>query len=179
MDGFCGVGGNAIQFAFSCERVIAIDIDPEKIRQARNNARVYGVEDRIEFIVGDFFKIVPNFPTANVVFLSPPWGGPEYCTEEMYDIQSMIPMDGVKIFNAAREITEDIAYYVPRNVDTDQMASLARPGGQVQLQKNILGGRPQAITAYYGNLCGKASPLLPLPINTDTFSAFGKKYAFL
>ena len=101
------------------------------------------------------------------MFLSPPWGGPEYRNEEMYDIQSMIPMDGVKIFNAAREITEDIAYYVPRNVDTDQMASLARPGGQVQLQKNILGGRPQAITAYYGNLCDKASPLLPLPINTD------------
>lgn len=30
VDGFCGVGGNAIQFAFTCERVIAIDIDPQK-----------------------------------------------------------------------------------------------------------------------------------------------------
>merc|ERR1740129_2322434 len=27
VDGFCGVGGNSIQFAFTCERVIAIDID--------------------------------------------------------------------------------------------------------------------------------------------------------
>ena len=60
VDGFCGVGGNAIQFAFTCERVIAIDIDPAKIQLARHNAAVYGVADRIEFIVGDFFKVVPK-----------------------------------------------------------------------------------------------------------------------
>ena len=41
MDGFCGVGGNAIQFAFTCERVIAIDIDPQKIAMARHNAGSY------------------------------------------------------------------------------------------------------------------------------------------
>jgi tRNA G37 N-methylase Trm5 len=51
------VGGNAIQFAFTCERVIAIDIDPYKIELARKNAAVYGVQDRIEFIVGDFFQV--------------------------------------------------------------------------------------------------------------------------
>ena len=32
----------------------------------------------------------------------------------------MIPMDGIEIFNAALQITENIAYYVPRNVNTDQ-----------------------------------------------------------
>lgn len=26
---------------------------------AKNNARVYGVEDKIEFVVGDFFKLAP------------------------------------------------------------------------------------------------------------------------
>ena len=31
VDGFCGVGGNAIQFALTCERVIAIDIDPQLV----------------------------------------------------------------------------------------------------------------------------------------------------
>ncbi len=75
VDAFCGVGGNAIQFAFSCERVIAIDIDPRKIQLARSNAAVYGVADRIEFICGDFFKVVPELFCADVIFLSPPWGG--------------------------------------------------------------------------------------------------------
>ena len=60
VDAFCGVGGNSIQFALTCERVIAIDIDPTKIELARLNAQIYGVADRIEFIVGDFFEVVPN-----------------------------------------------------------------------------------------------------------------------
>jgi trimethylguanosine synthase len=55
-----GVGGNAIQFAMTCERVIAIDNSAEKIEMAKHNARIYGVEDRIEFIVGDFLKVAPG-----------------------------------------------------------------------------------------------------------------------
>ncbi|GBL93092.1 Trimethylguanosine synthase [Araneus ventricosus] len=77
VDAFCGAGGNAIQFAFTCNHVIAIDIDPKKIELAKNNARVYGVEKHIDFIIGDFFSIAPQLK-ADVVFLSPPWGGPGY-----------------------------------------------------------------------------------------------------
>lgn len=57
--------------------VIAIDIDPTKIEMAKHNATVYGVADRIEFIVGDFFELAPKLQ-ADMVFLSPPWGGPKY-----------------------------------------------------------------------------------------------------
>lgn len=67
IDAFCGVGGNAIQFAFTCERVIAIDIDSTRLQMARNNARIYGVEDRIEFILGDFFLLLPNLKVCLVL----------------------------------------------------------------------------------------------------------------
>ena len=40
--------------------MIAIDIDPVKIACAVRNAEVYGVRDRIEFIVGDYFNIMPH-----------------------------------------------------------------------------------------------------------------------
>ena len=40
--------------------VIAIDIDPVKIACAIHNAAIYGVVDRIEFIVGDYFQIMPH-----------------------------------------------------------------------------------------------------------------------
>jgi len=40
--------------------VIAIDIDPVKIACAIHNANIYGVADRIEFIVGDYFQIMPH-----------------------------------------------------------------------------------------------------------------------
>ncbi|CAN0195861.1 unnamed protein product [Lampetra fluviatilis] len=93
VDAFCGVGGNAIQFAFTCERVIAVDIDPEKVALARHNARVYGVDDRIEFIVGDFLALAPRL-RADVVFLSPPWGGPTYLDAHAYDLDSMMTPGG-------------------------------------------------------------------------------------
>lgn len=44
---------------------------------AKHNAGIYGVTDRIEFIVGDYTKLADTL-TADNVFLSPPWGGPEY-----------------------------------------------------------------------------------------------------
>jgi hypothetical protein len=40
--------------------VYAIDIDPVKIACAVRNAEVYGVRDRIEFIVGDYFHVMPH-----------------------------------------------------------------------------------------------------------------------
>ena len=31
---------------------------------------------------------------VDVVFLSPPWGGPNYTTTRLFDLKTMIPMDG-------------------------------------------------------------------------------------
>ncbi|XP_076685428.1 trimethylguanosine synthase 1 isoform X2 [Andrena cerasifolii] len=152
IDAFCGAGGNAIQFAVTCERVIAIDIDPAKIELARNNARVYGVSDRIEFIVGDFLKLAPKL-IADVVFLSPPWGGPEYVKEETFDLNSIMqPVGGVNIFKLAKGITEHVAYFLPRNVDTVQLAMLAGVGCGVEVEQNFLDRKLLALTAYYGEL---------------------------
>ena len=110
------------------------------------------MEDRIEFIIGDFFDIVPNLVTADVIFLSPPWGGPEYFHADVFDIQKMIPMDGIKIFNEALQITENIAYFVPKNTNVDQLVSLAGPGGQVEIEQNLLNTKLKTVTAYYGDL---------------------------
>ncbi|CAO3566703.1 unnamed protein product [Mortierella alpina] len=93
IDAFCGVGGNSIQFALTCHRVIAIDIDPVRLECAKNNARVYGVEDRIEFICGDYMTLIPRLK-ADAVFLSPPWGGPGYLAQDEFDLKNDIPMDG-------------------------------------------------------------------------------------
>uniref|UniRef100_T1JFH1 Trimethylguanosine synthase n=1 Tax=Strigamia maritima TaxID=126957 RepID=T1JFH1_STRMM len=137
VDAFCGVGGNTIQFALTCKRVIAVDIDPSKIRKAYNNAKVYGVADRIEFVVGDYLQLAP-FLKADVVFLSPPWGGPGYSQ--------------VEIFKISKQITTEIAFFVPRNTDLDQLAMLSGEGGRVEIEQNILNTKLKTITAYYGRL---------------------------
>ncbi|CAH1253670.1 TGS1 [Branchiostoma lanceolatum] len=145
IDAFCGVGGNAIQFAFTCERVIAIDIDPVKLDCARHNAAIYGVADRIEFLQGDFLQLAEGLK-ADVVFLSPPWGGPDYLTADVFDIKTMI------IFEKTKEITDNIAYFVPRNADVEQLVSLAGPGGRVEVEQNFLNRKLKTVTAYYGEL---------------------------
>ncbi|NP_079107.6 trimethylguanosine synthase isoform 1 [Homo sapiens] len=151
VDAFCGVGGNTIQFALTGMRVIAIDIDPVKIALARNNAEVYGIADKIEFICGDFL-LLASFLKADVVFLSPPWGGPDYATAETFDIRTMMSPDGFEIFRLSKKITNNIVYFLPRNADIDQVASLAGPGGQVEIEQNFLNNKLKTITAYFGDL---------------------------
>uniref|UniRef100_A0A2K5ES20 Trimethylguanosine synthase n=1 Tax=Aotus nancymaae TaxID=37293 RepID=A0A2K5ES20_AOTNA len=150
VDAFCGVGGNTIQFALTGMRVIAVDIDPVKIDLARNNAEVYGIADKIEFICGDFLLLAPCLK-ADVVFLSPPWGGPDYATAEIFDIRTMMSPDGYPL-EVLRKITNNIVYFLPRNADIDQVASLAGPGGQVEIEQNFLNNKLKTITAYFGDL---------------------------
>ncbi|KAI8330989.1 RNA cap guanine-N2 methyltransferase-domain-containing protein [Chlamydoabsidia padenii] len=150
IDAFCGCGGNTIQFALTCERVIAIDIDPVKLQCARHNAKIYGVEDRIEFILGSFYDLAP-FLKADVVFLSPPWGGPTYLQESVYNLKTMMPGNGMSIFKLAASISQHVAFFVPRNTDPNQLALLAGQGRFCEIERNYLGHTLKSLTAYYGD----------------------------
>jgi len=57
----CGPGGNTIQFAAQMPLIFTIDLDPNKIKIAKHNAGIYGVQSNIEFIIGDFVKLAPKF----------------------------------------------------------------------------------------------------------------------
>ncbi|XP_029647985.1 trimethylguanosine synthase isoform X1 [Octopus sinensis] len=151
VDGFCGVGGNAIQFAFTCQYVIAIDIDPVKVGYAQHNAELYGVADRIEFIVGDFLQVVPHLNAVDVVYLDPPWGGPNYLTADVFDVETM-ELKASDIFAAARKVTNNVAFSAPRNTSTEQLCKLAGEHGKVEIEQNILNNKVKTITAYYGEL---------------------------
>ncbi|XP_071037645.1 trimethylguanosine synthase isoform X2 [Parasteatoda tepidariorum] len=150
VDAFCGAGGNSIQFAQTCYHVIAIDIDPKKIELAKNNAKVYGVDQHIDFIVGDFFDLAPSLK-ADVVFLSPPWGGPKYLQSKEFDINRIEP-DIYKTFEASKKITHNIALFVPRTTVVNQLVQLAGDGKQVEVEQNAVNKKVKTITAYYGDL---------------------------
>ncbi|XP_060866887.1 trimethylguanosine synthase-like [Metopolophium dirhodum] len=77
VDPFYGAGENIIQLARLFDKVIAVDIDVDKIVMAKQNAAIYGVLEKIEFVVGDFFKLT-NQIKGDVIVTSPQWGGPEY-----------------------------------------------------------------------------------------------------
>lgn len=155
IDAFCGAGGNTIQFAKTCRKVIAIDIDPVKIEMAKHNASVYGVADKIEFIVGNYIDLADGL-IADAVFLSPPWGGPEYTKNDVYDIEEfLLPVPASKLLEISRSISPNICIYLPRNSNKIQLSVLAGPGNSVEVNQEFLGTRLIAITAYYGDLFKK------------------------
>ncbi|KAL5982480.1 hypothetical protein ACLOJK_016552 [Asimina triloba] len=172
IDCFTGVGGNAIQFAMRyrlsplhitvtlpptrSKHVIAIDIDPQKIDCAQHNAVIYGVNEKIDFIKGDFFQLASNLKVADTLFMSPPWGGPDYSKVQTFDIRTMLkPCDGYFLFKTAMRIASRIVMFLPRNVDLNQLAelsNLAHPPWELEVEKNYLNGKLKAITAYFSEV---------------------------
>ncbi|KAJ2615550.1 Trimethylguanosine synthase [Coemansia sp. RSA 1365] len=163
VDAFCGVGGNTIKFASWCEHVIAIDIDLGRLEMARHNAQIYGVEDRIEFILGDFYQLAPMLQ-ADVVFLSPPWGGPEYTSAPIFDLDTMPFHSAREWLDRARLVSNNIAYFMPRNCNPQQLADIF-PDVPCDIELNYTNGFFKAITAYYGDLAlfGSSEPRELLP----------------
>ena len=112
-------------------------------------------------------KVLPTLK-ADVVFLSPPWGGPAYQASKTFDLNTMIPqpLSALEMFRAAREVTPNVVFFLPRNVDAAQVAGLPaaaaaagpspRSGGVVEaddtceLEKQFLNGKLKTTTAYFG-----------------------------
>lgn len=167
LDGFCGAGGNTIQFALlpTTALVYAIDIDPKKIELARHNATIYGCVDKIQFIVADFFEVIESdrLPRSLVdaCFLSPPWGGPNYNLFPSYSLTQMTP-DGFEIArHAAERITKNISFLLPRNFDMAELPKLCsivyadKAEGvpiSVEVESNLLYKKVKTVTAYFGEL---------------------------
>ena len=126
-----------------------------RIECARHNAEIYGVADRIEFIVGNYFDLLP-FLKADVVFLSPPWGGPEYLKAPKFDIQKMGGLDGKQIFTDTLTITPNIAYFLPRNTDPAQLLELG--SDYCELEGNYINEKLKTVTAYFGELVQTDEP---------------------
>ena len=170
--------------------VIALDISPVRLALARHNAALYGVEDRIEFVLADFFSFARTLsaPGTNgkhrgkrkidVVFLSPPWGGPAYLsspvkapskpqpkiteggntdgdaseTHTEYSLESIRPVHGAELFTVARSITNNIAYFLPRNSNLDEVSNLVGNGEMVEVEEEWMGSKLKALTCYFGGL---------------------------
>ncbi|EQC35239.1 hypothetical protein SDRG_07467 [Saprolegnia diclina VS20] len=167
VDAFTGCGGNAIQLAKTCRHVIAIDMDPAKIEIARHNAGIYGVADRIEWLIGDAFALLPTL-RADAVFLSPPWGGPEYLHVKHFALDTMCMGDrnGIDLFHLAQTVSRNIAYFLPRNTCKKQ-ARLLSPDGVCEFEHNFLNKKLKTVTLYFGDLACALDKTTTTNINDD------------
>ncbi|MCJ1356067.1 MAG: hypothetical protein MMC33_006061 [Icmadophila ericetorum] len=144
IDPFAGAGGNVIAFALSdrWEHIYAIEKDPKVLACAKNNATVYGVEDRIRWFEGDCFEVLnegnfrefvggkgegeggEGWKERSVVFGSPPWGGPGYRTDAIFNLSHMQPYNLTALIAPFRKLTKEVALYLPRTSDLRQLAKV-------------------------------------------------------
>ncbi|KAF1988324.1 RNA methylase [Aulographum hederae CBS 113979] len=168
IDAFCGAGGNTIAFALSgrWKLIFAIEKDPKILKCAKHNAEIYGVARKIVWIQGDCFDVIQRYePVAKqaVIFGSPPWGGPEYNAADIFNLDAMLPYSLKQIHKSFSAITPDMALYLPRSSNLNQIARHAKPAKQVngdatkdpddhktQVVHYCLGGASKALTVYYG-----------------------------
>jgi|TARA_B100001758_G_C18385492_1_gene599832 trimethylguanosine synthase len=173
-DLFCGVGGNAIAFARKTgAHVIAIDIDMTQLHFAARNAITYGVGFSIDFICDNSISIlkgahsvdlgtVPR-PLTDMIFLSPPWGGPSYRSADSFDLCTAFVggQNFLQLLTLALQITPNVAFFLPRNTDLRPLlamslcTSVATGDDAVlsfEVEKNYVNGKFKAITIYFGKL---------------------------
>lgn len=77
-DGTAGVGGDTIAFSLAgFNGVNSCEIVPEHCRVIENNVRVFGLEDKVHIVCGDFIE---NYTTLkqDIIYLDAPWGGVGY-----------------------------------------------------------------------------------------------------
>jgi len=159
--------------------VIALDTSPTRLALARHNAEIYGVADRIEFIQADYLSFIrmqslqTNPRKIDVIFLSPPWGGIAYISGQTgpnatpstetpqpldeedkhpeYHLSSIQPIHGAELFKLSRQVTPNIAYFLPRNTNLAEIGALAGEE-MVEVEEEWTGTKLKALTCYYGGL---------------------------
>ena len=65
-DAFCGVGGMAIGLCKGGEKSDSHRSKQKRLGMAKRNAALFGVEDKIDFILGDVLKTLPATGTDAV-----------------------------------------------------------------------------------------------------------------
>ncbi|CAM1506589.1 Fc.00g062300.m01.CDS01 [Cosmosporella sp. VM-42] len=163
VDLFAGAGGNSIAFAISSRwsRIVSVERDASTLACAQHNAEIYGVEpDAITWVHGDSFEFLDkllNHPDelhpdlrldleATVLFASPPWGGPGYRTDEVFDLYNMQPYNLGDLHGAYKRL--DHALFLPRTSDIRQIAKLAPPGRKIEVVQYCMEGASKAMVAY-------------------------------
>ncbi|KAL2055798.1 hypothetical protein ABVK25_004042 [Lepraria finkii] len=156
IDCFAGVGGNVIAFARSgrWRRVYAIEKEPRALACAKHNAEIYGVQDQISWYEGDCFQILLNeladLGEHSVVFASPPWGGPGYRSDTVFDLTRMQPYTLLDLLNPLQKLANDVVLYLPRTSDMRQLAAQSKGSSKTMVFHYCMEGASKAICAYFG-----------------------------
>jgi predicted RNA methylase len=111
------VGGATLAFAAVFPRVHAIELDEVRYSYLRHNTSVLGISDKVSCIWGDALQVCAKLH-QDIIFLDPPWGGPEYKSMERVSL-TLSGRDLGDVCRALAPAAKYIAIKVPTNFDED------------------------------------------------------------
>ncbi len=149
----CGIGGQVIFFAKKCMKVYAVERNPEKLNFARENCRLYNVNN-VEFILGD--ALSPETRTkvsdADIIFSDPA----RPLAEKERTLENLEP-PVTEIINMYSDITEDLAFHAPPQINPSRIIF------DCEREYLSLNGQLNRLTLYFGSLkcCDRSAAFLP------------------
>ncbi len=149
----CGIGGQVIFFAKECRKVYAVERNPEKLEFARQNCRLYNV-DNVEFIQGDALsaEIKEQVSDANIIFSDPA----RPISEKERTLENLEPPIG-EVINIYSDVTPDLAFHAPPQMPPERIVL------DCEREYLSLNGQLNRLTLYFGSLksCEKSAVVLP------------------
>ena len=89
---------------------------------------------------------------VDMIFLSPPWGGPEYISVDSFDLGAVF-VSGKSLLDILRDalaLTPNVAFFLPRNSNLQPI--LDTIDVHFEVERNYLNGKLKSITLYFGQL---------------------------
>ena len=89
IDAFAGIGGDSIFFSKYFQHVHAIEKNKTHFEVLKNNIEVLDLSN-VHLYMGNFMHIIQQaklIDTKYILYMDPPWGGPEYKKQEMIDLE--------------------------------------------------------------------------------------------
>lgn len=149
----CGIGGQVIFFARECQKVYAVERNPEKLEYAKENCRLYDV-DNVEFILGNALspEVREKVSDADIIFSDPA----RPLTEKERTLENLEPpiTEIIKLYSM---ITPDMAFHAPPQMPPERIAI------DCEREYLSLNGQLNRLTLYLGSLksCDRSAVVLP------------------
>jgi len=83
-DGTANIGGDTINFAKFFKRVNAVELNRLHCSVLDNNIRVYN-RNNVNIICKSYLKVMKELK-QDIIYLDPPWGGPEYYKQKSINL---------------------------------------------------------------------------------------------
>ncbi len=146
-----GIGIQAIAFAKTCKKVIAIELDKGRIERAELNARIAGITN-IEFIQADAIKVLASIKSAEVIF----WDPERPPAETKRATQSFSPAFD-DLMAQAQRLTQKVAVELPPRLAREDVM------GDPELEYVVVNHETNRLTAYFGPLKKVERSVIALP----------------